>query len=1027
LRSSDHFPRREFHLFRSSASCLGGLIAPLAWALAIFAGPAAHGQVYYPGQTLTITGSALYVENVTADSSGDLFYANGYDFGNTANLYVGQINASALGSGSGQVSASTKYSFNTPALVPYGVAVGNNNVYASSLQAGVVQQLSGAGAGASCTISQNPSLPPLAFNPSTNTIFAGSTIGDAYTVYMYNGASGSPIGEANFDLSGDLNGTEGASLNGIAVGANGTLLAAEVSNNYNGYGQYIGTSGQVAVIANAPTMYNYYYPETSIFGAGLLVDPVAIATNPTNHNIYVLDSGLHSVVEFNTSGSTVARFSAPSSATSLAVDGSGDVTLSSLTGTLYRYLPGASIEATFSNQTIISGGSASMPLTVTNNAPAGSPILSYSVSANVSGTGFSTLVTPAPQGLTVNQSATHSVSILQNNSPPTTPGLYNVGVTLSGNANTVNLGASLTVLDHASPGFATPSASGATLDGGTLDFNFGTVTAGNAPITFSYQIQNAAAAYRAALDYASSAAIGQPSGAFSVSFPSSIANLAPGGTSVAYNVTLNPSTAGSFSDEYELNFTDHGNYSGASQTAPLYLEMTGNVLVQPAISASLNSGKVVTGAASVLAGAIQDTVAGTVLSYSASATVTNTSGITTTVVSSSGIVSGPNSVVNTVYLNGGSLTTPGIYNVQLNVSGNAPSVATTATLTVLDHSLGEFANGSTTLNLDFGSVLQNSSSPNLTYQIMNAPGVRAALEATAWNDDSDSVVELTQGVFTTFEPSNNNLRYYRLSAGSSSSALPVRFNTTNVGSYSGQFTLDFIDESDLAGGGGSQSEQTLTLNVFGKVSANTVTSSGGTSSTGGVQAVFTGSTSTSGTQTGSFTTTYTNTASSLAAVIGSAAASSAGQFALPGGNVQAWDVEFDGTATGTINLTFSYDPTLLGSDYAQLASLGDYAGIEASLEIQHYTDGAWETPLPQSVIYDPTDGVYTITVPVTSFSPFLLTEINPVPEPSAVALLGAGAVGLLGWGWRRHGPMARRRQRQGARDSVGTSKNASYR
>jgi hypothetical protein len=113
------------------------------------------------------------------------------------------------------------------------------------------------------------------------------------------------------------------------------------------------------------------------------------------------------------------------------------------------------------------------------------------------------------------------------------------------------------------------------------------------------------------------------------------------------------------------------------------------------------------------------------------------------------------------------------------------------------------------------------------------------------------------------------------------------------------------------------------------------------------------------------------------------AATGATPFILPtaaGDQLEAWDVSESGGYSGLITLVFQYDPSLL------------LPGIDQSqLEIWHYTNGSWQ--LPANEVVNTTND--TITVTVSSLSPFALGAAS-VPEPVSLGLiLPAAAVGLL--------------------------------
>ena len=146
---------------------------------------------------------------------------------------------------------------------------------------------------------------------------------------------------------------------------------------------------------------------------------------------------------------------------------------------------------------------------------------------------------------------------------------------------------------------------------------------------------------------------------------------------------------------------------------------------------------------------------------------------------------------------------PGVNTISFTASdpySSNLSQTTTATLTVLDHAAAAFANGSGTLNLNFGTLQLGSGTKDLQFQIENLPAaLRARLDLDSITDVSDA------GVFSTDAMSFNDL-----APGAESSLFDLFANTSQVGVFSGQYQFNLSDEKDLSGHAG---QQTLTLNV----------------------------------------------------------------------------------------------------------------------------------------------------------------------------------------------------------------------
>lgn len=112
------------------------------------------------------------------------------------------------------------------------------------------------------------------------------------------------------------------------------------------------------------------------------------------------------------------------------------------------------------------------------------------------------------------------------------------------------------------------------------------------------------------------------------------------------------------------------------------------------------------------------------------------------------------------------------------------------------------------------------------------------------------------------------------------------------------------------------------------------------------------------------------------------------EFRLSGDPAQAWNVSFSGSFTGTVEITFSYDPDLL--------TVHEY-----ELLIYHNDQGVW-TELP---VVGRDSFANTITVTTTSFSLFVLgADPNPPPIPAtsdwglatlALLVITAGTLAIL--------------------------------
>ena len=161
--------------------------------------------------------------------------------------------------------------------------------------------------------------------------------------------------------------------------------------------------------------------------------------------------------------------------------------------------------------------------------------------------------------------------------------------------------------------------------------------------------------------------------------------------------------------------------------------------------------------------------------------------------------------------------------------------------------------------------------------------------------------------------------------------------------------------------------------VAGLGSNQTADSGGGVGTVAGVEATFGNVTAV-----GTLTSTYleANSLDQLQQFTGTNLAFDAG------GILQAWDLSFSGTFSGSATITLHYDPTTLNGT------------PESELIVWHFVDhNHWEKVAGEVI----DTNAHTVTFTTDSFSPFALG----VPEPSSLTLAGLGAFGLIACAWRR--------------------------
>lgn len=230
------------------------------------------------------------------------------------------------------------------------------------------------------------------------------------------------------------------------------------------------------------------------------------------------------------------------------------------------------VSASVASPTIITGGSSAISYTVQNLTPAGGSGLSFASTnvANVFGTSSGSAAALATSGpvaglvftgtsIGLNQQATFTVS------DPLA-------------INTTGTGSvSLTVLDHATPGFSgiSPSLTNLVLD-------FGTVSPGASQQSLSYSLTNIASSFGANLTAGlalTSFQFDSGDNVFGTGL-STFATLAAGSTN-DYSALFTPTTSGSFSGIYRLSFADQQDLSGAASLRDLTVTMQAVVVPEP--------------------------------------------------------------------------------------------------------------------------------------------------------------------------------------------------------------------------------------------------------------------------------------------------------------------------------------------------------------------------------------------------------------------------------------------------------------
>jgi hypothetical protein len=228
------------------------------------------------------------------------------------------------------------------------------------------------------------------------------------------------------------------------------------------------------------------------------------------------------------------------------------------------------------SDTVITGGTGTLGLTVDNSATSGSDDLDYTVSPSaVAGVVYGA-VTPAP-ALLGPDAAPVAHTFTAATSGPTPLGNNTVTVTVSDPAadnDPQTLDVTLTVLDHSDAEFVSNTGTN------TLDLDFGTLTANSGIFDLQYQIENVVAAFRAALDLDTINEASDPSAAYSTN-ATTFTDLAAGGVSSFFDVFFDTTglTPGTHTAQYTFALSDEDGLSGSLGGQTLTLNVTAEIEV----------------------------------------------------------------------------------------------------------------------------------------------------------------------------------------------------------------------------------------------------------------------------------------------------------------------------------------------------------------------------------------------------------------------------------------------------------------
>jgi hypothetical protein len=392
------------------------------------------------------------------------------------------------------------------------------------------------------------------------TILTGLNIGSTATL----------SGTGSFDMATGFTGA-GATGIGKSVAVNGTVAPGDVVNGVNGVGTLtinsgtvsFGAASKVAIGGNGATLDKLVLNAPVNVASGAAVDFAAASS---------LTQGRYQVV---TGSSGVNTFTASNAPAAYTFGTSGTDAY------LWAKPVFGTISTTPAAAQVITGGTVAFTYTVPNASPTGGQDLAFTSAAGsgVVGT-VSGTTTVGPQGTSAPLSGLSYVG--------GTPGLAQAATFTVSDPNafaTSGTGTvALSVLDHATPGFATAAGSAVPdpLATTIINLNFGSIDVSAGVQSLTYSLTNLASQ-----TYGQNLTAGLALTTFTgdadgfASGLASFADLVAGTPSSLFTAQFTPTAEGSFNRSYTLTFYDNQSLAGSTQRRDLTVNMEAVVVTVP--------------------------------------------------------------------------------------------------------------------------------------------------------------------------------------------------------------------------------------------------------------------------------------------------------------------------------------------------------------------------------------------------------------------------------------------------------------